>query len=556
MEKRTLVALGLSFLVIGLYPTLLKTLYPAKYETAQPFSPQAVSAPAPASSSPAAADAPAGRPSPIAAQILSSGTAVYRPEEDFPYETDTLKLLFHPAGGTLRQAAFRKFRDADTGGVLRLFSLSTADNAPFSVVVNTREISSADAVPDYRIETPAGVILMQGELAAGALRVTKEFALSADAYHGTVKVRFENRSNGPLDFDYHLFAGESFPPRNSIDGQYLEANFYSVTDERVNLQHVKENRKGRTVQSASPLQWIAVKDRQFSLILAPKSGVLFTGLVAGLGDHRFRTSLGSPSLSLAPGASVEHEFLFYIGPNDVRELMPLGLDPIVNFGKLDMIARLLVGSLEALNKVLHNYGLAIITLTALINLILFPLTRASYMSMKRMQLVQPQMNKLREQHKKNPEKLNREMMELYKKHKVNPFGGCLPMLLQMPVFMALYVALSKSSALLNSKFLWVRDLSSPDKVQLPFTLPFLGDQIHVLPLIMVGAMVIQQRFTQIKMEGQDPAMEAQQRMMAVMMPLLFGFIFYTMPSGLVLYWLTNTILMSLYQLRLKNMKLA
>ena len=130
-----------------------------------------------------------------------------------------------------------------------------------------------------------------------------------------------------------------------------------------------------------------------------------------------------------------------------------------------------------------------------------------------MQLIQPQMTKLREHHKKNPEKLNKEMMELYKKHKVNPFGGCLPMVIQIPIFIALYVALSKSVILINSKFLWINDLSSPDRVPLPVNLPFLGNEIHALPLIMCVAMALQQKFTQIKMEGQDPAMEQQQKMM-------------------------------------------
>ena len=228
----------------------------------------------------------------------------------------------------------------------------------------------------------------------------------------------------------------------------------------------------------------------------------------------------------------------------------------MNFGKLDVIGRFLVGALEMLYKVFKNYGVSIIVLTALINLILFPLTQTSYMSMKRMQLIQPQMNKLREQHKKNPEKLNKEMMELYKKHKVNPFGGCLPMVLQMPVFIALYVALSKSVILINSQLFWIKDLSSPDRLPLPFAFPFVGTEIHVLPLVMVAGMFFQQRLTQLKMQGQDPAMESQQKMMTVVMPIMFGFIFYAMPSGLVLYWLTNTIIMTSYQLYLKRVTLT
>jgi YidC/Oxa1 family membrane protein insertase len=274
--------------------------------------------------------------------------------------------------------------------------------------------------------------------------------------------------------------------------------------------------------------------------------------VRGLNNRDFSAALVSETITLPPGGQAEHGFLLYVGPNALEELEPLGLGAIVNFGKLDGIGKLLVGGLEIFNKLLKNYGLAIIVLTGLINLLLFPLTRLSFQSMKRMQLIQPHMNKLREQHKKNPEKLNREMMELYKKHKVNPFGGCLPMILQMPVFMALYVALSKSVILIQSKFLWIEDLSSPDSVRLPFSVPFLGERIHVLPLVMVAAMVIQQKFTQIKMEGQDPAIESQQKMMMVFMPIIFGFVFYAMPSGLVLYWLTNTILMALYQLHLKK----
>src|SRR3989338_3838834 len=130
------------------------------------------------------------------------------------------------------------------------------------------------------------------------------------------------------------------------------------------------------------------------------------------------------------------------------------------------------------------------------------------------------------------------------------------MVMQIPIFIALYVALSKSVMLINSHFLWVKDLSSPDRVYLPFTLPFLGNHIHILPLLMCGAMVVQQKLTQIPTEGQDPAVAAQQKMMAVMMPVVFGFIFYQMPSGLVLYWITNTVLMLAYQLRLKKMTLT
>jgi len=259
----------------------------------------------------------------------------------------------------------------------------------------------------------------------------------------------------------------------------------------------------------------------------------------------FKVLFVNDVLTLKSGTSVHAEpYLLYIGPNSVEMLTPHGLEDIVNFGKLDPICKFLLGMMQMVYGVVHNHGVAVIILTILLNVLLFPLTKASFSSMRRMQLVQPHMTKLKEKHKKDPQKLNKEMMELYKRHKVNPMGGCLPMLLQMPIFISLYVALSKSADLMNAKFLWIKDLASPDIVPLPFTLPFLGDNIHLLPLLTAGAMFFQQKISQANLPNTSPQMVQQQKMMMYLMPLFLGFIFYQMPSGLVLYWLTNTIAMS------------
>jgi len=163
--------------------------------------------------------------------------------------------------------------------------------------------------------------------------------------------------------------------------------------------------------------------------------------------------------------------------------------------------------------------------------------------MQKMQELHPQMEKLKVQHKGSPEKLNKEMMELYKKYKINPLSGCLPMLLQMPIFVALYQALMKSLELRNASFLWIKDLSSPDAVRLPFTLPLIGNSINILPLIMVAGMVIQQKISTKSTGGAvTDEQKQQQKMMLIIMPIMFGFIFYNMPSGLVLYWVVNTAL--------------
>ena len=176
---------------------------------------------------------------------------------------------------------------------------------------------------------------------------------------------------------------------------------------------------------------------------------------------------------------------------------------------------------------------------------LFPLTLKSLKSMKKLQELQPHIEKIRSDHKDNPHKLNKEVMELYRRYNVNPMGGCFPMLLQMPVFISLYQTLMRSVELKGATFLWIKDLSMPDAAfTLPFTLPFLGSAINLLPILMIGAMIVQQKSSQAR---SNAGQTDQQKMMAAVMPIVFGFIFYSLPSGLVLYWLTNTVLTTTLQ---------
>lgn len=539
MEKRTLIALALSFMVLGFYPVILQKFYPDYYKkTSQAPQAQSVSAKAPAVGT-------------LAEKLVKAGT--FSPEEDMSFRNNSLQLVFNKKDGGIREIAFPRYMDSETSRPIKFLSLKDLGVSPAALLLTSGNDSSL--VSDHSGSVVGDGTSLSGSALGGKVRVTKNFEFSA-GYSANIKILFENTTASPLELNYEFLVGSGIVPRHSIDEQYVEANFFSEADGKKSLKHLKENRTGKQVSSAGTVRWVSVKDRHFSVIARPKAEDSMTGLVRGLGGRDFSASLVSSKRILPAGGSLEEEFLLYIGPNELDHLIPLGLEDLVNFGKFDLIGKFFVGALELLQKVCRSYGLAIIALTLLINLVLFPLTRVSYMSMKRMQLVQPQVNKLREQHKKNPEKLNKETMELYKKHKVNPFGGCIPMIVQIPIFIALYVALSKSVILINSRFLWVRDLSSPDRVYLPFSLPFAGNYIHLLPLLMVAAMAVQQKFTQIKMENQDPAMQMQQKMMAVMMPVIFGFVFYQMPSGLVLYWLTNTLIMSAYQLRLKNMTLA
>jgi YidC/Oxa1 family membrane protein insertase len=172
--------------------------------------------------------------------------------------------------------------------------------------------------------------------------------------------------------------------------------------------------------------------------------------------------------------------------------------------------------------------------------------------MKEMQHIQPQVEQLRVLYKDNPQRLNKEIMELYRQHKVNPLGGCLPMVLQIPIFFALYQVLSRSIALKGADFLWIKDLSEPDRLlKFPVELPLIGQYFNLLPVLMAVGMFIQQKSSMGKMSGSSAE---QQKMMLIVMPIMFGFIFYNMPAGLVLYWFVNSALASAYQLRLAKAK--
>jgi len=172
--------------------------------------------------------------------------------------------------------------------------------------------------------------------------------------------------------------------------------------------------------------------------------------------------------------------------------------------------------------------------------------------MKKMQALQPQVEKLRSAYKDQPQKLNKEIMGLYRENKINPFGGCLPMILQIPIFFALYQALMRSIELKGTSFLWIKDLSEPDRLFiLQNPLPVIGAEINLLPLIMIAAMFLQQKLS-MKSSGSTTIQE-QQKIMIVVFPLMFGFLFYHFPSGLTLYWVSYTILSIFSQGRINRM---
>ncbi len=237
---------------------------------------------------------------------------------------------------------------------------------------------------------------------------------------------------------------------------------------------------------------------------------------------------------------------FYLGPQIISELKPYNLEKIINYGMFNAIGVLILRILHFFNRLFHSWGISILLLTTMIYLVLFPFTMKSTQAMKKMQEIQPYIQELQKKYKDDPQKLHKAQLELFKKYKVNPLGGCLPLFFQFPVFIALYQVLFRCVELKGARFLWIKDLSLPDHTfKLPFGLPLIGNYINVLPLFLVVIYFFQQKLTSVNLDS-------QQQFMSMFFVIFMGMIFYNFPAALVLYWLGQSLLTFIYQYRVKQ----
>ena len=376
-------------------------------------------------------------------------------------------------------------------------------------------------------------------------RVLKQFNFHNSNYTIELSIEIQNISNSPLTINMPLALGVL-----NFSGDQNKARFQDVTVE----QKEKISRPSPQKDATFPdLKFLSIRDRYFCGIIVPPSGN-YTGYIKKIAPQESEVGVLFPNIVLAPGEKTKQQFRIYLGPQDLQIINQA--DPswtaVMNYGMFDAIAQILLQAIGFLYRLVHNWGLAIIILSLLIYAILYPLSAKQMHSMKAMQALQPRVEEIKRAYKDNPQKQNKEIMELYRQNKVNPLGGCLPMLLQLPIFWALYQALIRSIALKGAHFLWIKDLSEPDRLFiLPSSLPFIGDQINILPVLMGIGMFVQQKLTSGSMAGSQAE---QQKLMLILFPIMFVFIFYHMPSGLVLYWFVNSILMLLYQLKIHRNK--
>jgi YidC/Oxa1 family membrane protein insertase len=248
-----------------------------------------------------------------------------------------------------------------------------------------------------------------------------------------------------------------------------------------------------------------------------------------------------PESLLEPGTQVKRRYFLFFGPKSMQILGEVGHDlgKAVNFGMFDFIAKPCVWLMNKLYSMIPNYGVAIIILTVLIKILLWPLGSKSYKSMSEMKKLQPLMKEIRERYKNDKKKMNEETMSLYRTYKINPLGGCLPMVVQIPVFFALYRMLYEAIELRHAPFfLWIDDLSAPDRLfRFHFSIPFMEPPygIPVLTIIMGATMLLQQKMS-------PPMGDPTQAKMMMLMPIVFTVVFINFSSGLVLYWLVNNVL--------------
>lgn len=476
--------------------------------------------------------------------------------QPFVFETDIFLITFDPNGGSI--SSFKLKNHLDNGEPVELlFGDANAHNA-FLLYAGSDRSRAIDAPFNYTI-VGNQVIFTQDFAIKGEdapFTLNKTFTFGANEYLFQLDVNLVNSENKaiPLSFDnvaYTLgFEPQIGPSFTSIDNNYSYRRFYVKEDGAKKKSTI--NIKNGVYTTEKPLSWVALTGKYFSMIAIPDA----TNYKVTLTED---TTTGIPlesnlflSRPTIRSANQTDTYRFYIGPQLKADMIPyndrasnsFGLsnlfleDALDSSSWLGWLETILKTVLNLLYKVIPNYGVGIIILTFLLKLILHPITKKGMESTAKMSALGPQMEEIKARYPDNPTKQNEEMAELYKREKINPMGGCLPMLLQFPILIAFYGLLNKHFELRGAMFIpgWIPDLSIPETVAtLPFNLPFLGNEVHLLPIFYTVSMIFSMKITQSSSSGAG-SQQGMMKMMTYGMPIMFFFVLYSAPSGLILYW--------------------
>ncbi len=534
-QRRLFIAILLSLIIVVLYSLVLERLYPPaprpQRDTATQSSPAAPARsdePAVADAPPAAAPEAGPAPSSVAAPAAAGQVLV---------DTDLFRAAFTTAGARLESLTLKGYRAAVAADSppLQLVLFPVAGQLPLGLALRGEEGKLEDAAVIYAADR--ATVDLSGEETAtitftgrlGEATVTKRIGLRGHDYLWTVDV---DVAQVPSAFtEMALTWNEGIDPAGTTASEVVFNSALVLQTNKLQTLPFTDLAAGQLLQG--DIGWLGFGGPYFLAAIVPQAEPK-NSLRAW--TKAWPTTVET-KLLFPPGVFSAHAEV-YVGPKDIDRLETVGhgLRKAVDLGWFTFIALPLLQALRFLHKFTGNYGVAIIILTVVIKVLFYPLTKKSFESMREMQKLQPEMQKIRERLKDNPSEMNKEVMELYRRHKVNPLGGCLPMLLQVPVFIGLYNALLNAVELRHAPFIgWITDLSAPDRLgtlQIPFV-PHPG--IPVLTIIMGASMLVQQWMTP---SAADPA---QQRIMMIM-PIIFTFMFINFPAGLTLYWLVNNIL--------------
>ena len=556
MDRRTVLAFILIAVVLAINLVFMDKTAPRR--PVPGAAPESVATRAPAALVPGAPAAPSA-PSQVA-PFTPAGEA----EPEIVVHTPLYRARISMAGGVITEFALESYERAGVGKVDLIAPPGERDGGALAWKLHTPagdvDLSRARFEPAMDVPASGTVEVAAGSEprrltlrcpADGGGAVLKHFVFDPGSYAFRVELEVEPGPGMPRVERYTLAWTRGLP---TTEVNQSDDWFSFAVETRINHEVQRVHAGGRmplgrgggekVTERSGELAWMCMKSKYFTVALIPEP--------AENGSVRLRTDpsthwMGMEVTQPLPWKGSPREvYRIYAGPIAYKLLAAqgVGLEAIVDLGFrwVRPFSRVILAFMNFLHGFIPNYGVIILILSTLAKLVFWPLSKKSFRSMREMQNLQPLMQELKRRYENDPKELNRQMMELYRQKGVNPLGGCMPLVVQMPIFIALYSVLRSSIDLRNAPFvLWIDNLAAPDELfHLPISLPFLGHSFNLLPLLMGAAMLWQSRLSPTT-AASGPAAQ-QQAIMRWAMPIMMTIFFYKVPSGLVLYWLVNTAL--------------
>lgn len=464
------------------------------------------------------------------------------PGRDFTVDTPLYQAVFYTGGGPLRSFVLKKYHSGilPDSPLVNMVDPQTAKVAPLGLVINTQPSwSTGQWSLEGDLENLAIGSGASGSFALSGLvdniRVRRQFSVDGDTYLIREKVQLANETDQQRSV--RVSFTQAMDSSHSSGSQYDSMRIAWDDNGKLDDESSSKTLQTTGVMTTGRIWWAGPMSTYFLAAAIPGNpeGITVKGRVQ---DTVYRVGVEAEEIYLAPGQSASLDVSWWTGPKVRSELAAVSdqLAKSIDLGYFSIIAKGLLWILEHIHEYVKNWGVAIILLTFLIKGLFWPLTAKSYASMEKMKQLQPLMNNIREKYKGNREEMNKEVMALYKTYGVNPASGCVPILVQLPVFFGLYQALLTSIALRHASFItylpgtdiiWLADLSAKDP-------------LYITPIVMGLTMFIQQRMS-------PPPADPMQRRIMMFLPLIFTVLFLNFPSGLVIYWLVNNVLSILQQ---------